>query len=111
MSVVIRAEKVVTGDNRRYFRINELKALKTNKLPKAYINPEIEHMYLSNHEKALYTSFNNMGYFLVEDSFYEKKDFYEKLAFIKKAGENLRRINKEIEEKRKNWQGEVEFII
>lgn len=113
MLIKIMTEKFIV-DGKRYrglvswegfFRIEELPQEYIDGMAAAfYSNPEFNF----KSERTILIRCQN-GEPLLELKEYPEREFQEILSYIRKAGENLRRINQKI--KLEQWEGKEEFII
>lgn len=106
---------VVRGEQK--FCVIKIEALEENKLPKRYINSEgywvyLEHNILYANPKTFrnyeYSSRDNI---LAQGSTYSKESFEKVLAYCRRAGDELKKVNKELEEENKNWEGVKTYEI
>jgi hypothetical protein len=109
--IIIEAEKIIMKSGDFGYKILSVNAIPRNDLPWEYLEKE-PNVYL-------YTSFllNNKAFpdrivlgevaEIVVGSTYTEQKFNQRIEYCEMAGERLRRINKEIRKKQKNWNGKV----
>lgn len=106
MSIKIETERIVTDKNEYAYRVKKIYALGKKELPEAYLNQEYS-MYKLNP----YLIGGGYSFLLEEGRTYNIRDFNKRIDVITKCGEELRRVNNEIKEKKKNWHGTETFVI
>jgi len=93
--------------------IQKIEALEMRQLPTKYLDGNGPCVYkciqsdsytflMGNHKSGF-------RYKLIEGYWYSEEDFQKELEYIKAAGENLHRVNKELNKIRKKWgEGRIE---
>ena len=117
MPIKIMTEKLIV-DGKRYrglvswegfFRIGELPQEYMDSMGAAfYSNPRFDLTSNDKSKRALLIRCRSETT-LLEAKVYPEREFQEILSYIKKAGENLKRINQRL--KLESWKGKEEFII
>ncbi len=108
MPITIKTEKVVTSNGTETRKILEIEALGWNDLPEAYRN-EAESIYLDRFGVLCHCTI--AGWVLRKDSIYSEEKFQNAIEDVRKAGDLLCKINKELKQKRAVWNGEETFVI
>jgi len=110
MSIIIITEKVIDRAGIRIQKIKRIKALAAEELPLTYLENDqgLQVVWFDGRDGSL--SFNH-GHSLFIGEGYEEGDFQERLEYVRRAGENLKRFNQELAEKRRIWNGNGVFII
>lgn len=108
MSIIIKTRKEVLSSGFEGRRIKEIVALKRDQLPLAYFD-DTYNVFLSNNENRLYSG-QYHTIFEVGD-FYTESAFQDKLAFVRKSGDRLKKVNDQLKEMKENWKGKETFII
>lgn len=116
--ITIKAEKVI-NKGKQELKITKIKALHFDELPHRYTN--------GYKEKKLYVCLYGNNSLLLNDpaktfdyfslyvfqvgQTYSREYFEKAIKLIRQAGDRLRRINKELAEQNKNWNGITEIKI
>lgn len=90
--------------------IGDLPAFYWNEAYKISKNNEIRNVFLLYYKNEIpLLGSSSLGSPLLEEKTYPEKEFQQILSYIRKAGENLQRINQKL--KLEQWKGKEEFII
>ena len=108
MPIVIKTEKVVTGDSKLSRKILEISALRKNELPDIYLKGLYCYYDIHHNRMVIY---NNGIYYIYIGDTYSEKEFQKQIEMIKKAGENLKTCNKILAALRAEWNGQEDFSI
>ncbi len=108
MPITIKTEKVVTSDGTERRKILEIEALGWKDLPEVYRN-KTDALYLDMYNALCCCDRPNN--ILSKGSAYPEQEFQNKLILVRKAGDLLCEINKELKQKRAVWNGEETFVI
>ena len=109
MAIIIKAEKVGTYDGPKY-KIIEIEALPTKKLPQKY-RGTAPWCNQDQNDRGLYVCTRTGSYYVYPNNLWSKEGFEIVLNDLKKCGDHLHRINQEIKKENENWQGEIEWRI
>jgi hypothetical protein len=118
MSIKIKTEKIMVKGKERV-RVLEVEALPKKDLPYQYLS-QAPNCYGSDwlySTRIIYqdgVNTPNEEYYieLLKRGYdYDPEEFNRRLAFIRKCGDRLKRINREIKARAEKWHGEETFII
>ena len=107
--IKIKTEKVVVRGLKKY-KILELVCLEESSLPISYIKKG-ECCYLSMRDRIITNTTSIHSPLLVLNGQYTEADMDARLSFLRRCGERLREINKQIAEETRDWHGEETLII
>ncbi len=107
-AIRIVTEKTVNGSGFRGRNILHVEALPIKVLPFKYLSGDHEMVWFDGVQKALVC---NKGSDLIEGFFFTEEDFQERLSYVKKAGENLAKVNENLREEKERWKGNETFEI
>lgn len=118
MAIKIEVKKVVSRGSKKW-KIVHIKMLKYSQLPIGYINGAVgESMWLipkTEEEKERIALQNIHGAidrnFMVSGDLYDLWEFTAKIDLVKLCGDRLQRMNKQLAEENKDWNGEEIFTI
>lgn len=119
MKIKIEIEKVLRRGE-QYIKVVKIKALTTEELPKKYVDDKTlcsVYLYKGVNGNVLYGNYETFKYasnccdLLNEGLTYNKKYFGKVMKYVKKAGLELKRINKELTEENKNWEGTKTYTV
>ena len=106
---IIRYKKVVNSDGVECIEITAIENVEHyNTVPSQYI---LDFPYYYVYFGCAKLFLENEIYLLTPGAIYSKEVFSKIIAEMKAAGERLGKINREIKEKRKKWNGEGEITI
>ena len=106
MSIVIKTEKVVYKGVAKY-EVLGIEALELGELPRPYLDSE-PHCYKSGESLKI---FYDGVFFVSKGETYTTGEMKTRLDLVKKCGEWLAEINKEIKKLEEKWKGKETFII
>lgn len=112
MAIIIETKKTHNRGVKGRDILN-IKALKKSELPKEYVQPGQSYCHLeeSPFETTLTISDNGIMTFMSTGSFYDEKEFQEKIRAIYECGERLKAINDRIRKEQETWCVEETYII
>jgi hypothetical protein len=106
----IETEKVIMVSGDFGYKILSVNALTRNKLPWMYLKGEpCVYLHKPTYSKH-YLSLGNQKEIKVGNTYTILK-FQELMDYCKKAGDRLMQVNKEIKERKKQWNGKETFVI
>lgn len=113
-SIRIKTKKIFENGLRERKILGFEGVLKKGKLPDKYTEGEESFYYAKegNMRHCLWSDnflFHCNHCVLIEGEIYSEEGFHDRLVFVRKSGNKLHQINKEIRES--NWKGEETFII
>jgi hypothetical protein len=106
----IEAQKVIMNSGQFGYKITYVKALPKDKLPYLYITNEYKVYYQVPQYGRNRLVLGN-GNEITMGCVYTEKAFRERIEYCRKAGDALMRINKELNELKKQWNGKETIII
>lgn len=109
MAIKIKVEKVVK-QGEQFFKILEVVGcLHHDEVPHKYLYNKTSYCFLT--EKTVQITDKEGISYLTTHCIYSKDVFYSRIEKIRKCGEILHKINKELAEKNRDWEGEEMYII
>lgn len=111
MSIELRVEKTVKDDGRRGYVVKDFTLLpRGKKLPQMYL--DMYPICFAGYDGEMMINPKPGQWIKVKKGdFLSVEELEDIIAYLQECGNNLREANKKLAQIRKEWQGEIEFII
>jgi hypothetical protein len=107
----IETEKIVESNGNLSRKITEFKALPEDKLPLKYLDGKLPVVYQENNRLKFENAPDNLDGHYSRYEIVEEKEFQDILKHCRLAGKHLKNVNKEIAQKKLEWNGTETFVI